>query len=155
MSRPRLGPSGKGPEFLVRSGEEASGGWEAYDFAVVRAVPHVHLEVHENIGVVLHGRTSGFLGARVLSDREALGRLVPGADTELLAEYLDALTGIAHGDESYGPMALASPSERFHWITAPRSDVIQCSKVHAGRGKDLDATLEHLYAEYVEGPAGS
>jgi hypothetical protein len=154
MSRPRLGPRGGGPEFLGQGDGGGAEGWEDYDFAVIRVVPHVHLELYENIGVVLHGRTSGFLDARVLTDREALGRLAPGTDTELLTEYLEALTGIARGDESCGPMALSPPSERFHWITAPRSDVVQCSKVRAGRSTDLEATLKHLYAEYVEGPVG-
>lgn len=149
MSRPRLGTPGSGPEFLGGKGTPGSGGWEAYDFAVIRVVPHVHLENHVNVGVVLHGRSSHFIQAEVLSDRAALERLVPGTDVELLVEYLETFAGIARGEEAFGPMALSPPSERFHWLTAPRSDVIQCSAVRAGRSQDLETTVSDLYTQYV------
>ena len=149
MSRPRLGSRGSGPEFLRGTDGDRSGGWEDYDFAVVRVVPHVHLQTHVNVGVVVHGRTSGFLEARVVSDIAELSRLTPGTDVGLLSEYLLSYAGVARGDESFGPMALSPPSERFHWLTAPRSDVLQCSTVHAGRSRDLAATLSDLFSQYV------
>ena len=149
MSRPRLGSQGSGPEFLRGADGPDAHGWEDYDFAVIRVVPHVHLEVHVNVGVVVHGRTSGFLEARVLSDPSVLERLTPGSDVGLLAEYLLTYAGLARGDESFGPLALSPPSERFHWLTAPRSDVIQCSNVHAGRSRDLAATVSDLFGQYV------
>ena len=62
----------------------------AYNFAVIRAVPHTYLGTFVNVGVVLHVRTAGFLQARVLSDPAALRVLVPGADAEMLARYLEA-----------------------------------------------------------------
>lgn len=127
----------------------ASDGWIDYDFAVVRVVPHVHLGVHVNVGIVMHGRTVEFLRARTLADATDLAQRVPGTDPQVLASYLRSFEGVARGDEDCGPVALAPTSERFHWLTAPRSDVIQCSSVHSGRSRDLDATLDDLFRQYV------
>jgi hypothetical protein len=151
MSRPRLGGAGAGPEF-VKGGDGGRGdGWHDYDFAVIRVLPHVHLETHVNVGVVLHSRGSGFLEARTVQDPRELADRAPGVDAELLAEYLTTFVGVARGDEGCGPMALLPPSERFHWLTAPRSDVIQCSRVHSGRSRDLGTTLGDLFRQYVGG----
>lgn len=148
MNRPRLGRSTEKRNFL-RSAEAERDGWIDYDFAVIRAVPHVHLEAHVNVGVVVHARTEDFLRARVVTDPERLAEAVPGTDPEVLSRYLTTHQGVAAGDERCGPIALAPPSERFHWLTAPRSDVIQCSEVHSGRSRDLQATVEALFKEYV------
>jgi hypothetical protein len=120
-----------------------------YDFAVLRVVPRVHLGAFVNVGVVLHARTTEFLALRVLTDVAVLHARLPGMDAELLARYLRSCEAICAGDASAGPVALAPPSERFHWLTAPRSDVIQCSAVHEGVSGDPRAELEALYAEYV------
>lgn len=152
MSRPRLGARPPEPHVLGKAQEDEDG-WLDYDFAVVRAVPHVHLDTHVNVGVVMHGRTVEFLGARTAHEPSLLARLVPGSDAAVLAAYLKTYEGIARGDPDCGPVALAPPSERFHWLTAPRSDVIQCSRVHSGRSRDLDATLGDLFRQYV-GEAG-
>ena len=122
----------------------------AYDFAVLRAVPHPHIGAFVPVGVVLHARTAEFLGMRVLIDAERLRARVPFADAELLARYLRACLAISEGNASAGPVALTSPSERFHWLTSPRSDVIQSSPVHEGVCTDPVATLEELYATYVQ-----
>jgi hypothetical protein len=149
--RPRLGHAPREKNYL--GGEDGPGdGWLDYDFAVVRAVPHVHLDTHVNVGVVVHGRTVEFLQARTLKDPSALEKAVPGADTAVLASYLASYEGIARGDAGHGPVALAPTSERFHWLTAPRSDVIQCSRVHSGRSRDLDATIDQLFRQYVPFP---
>ena len=124
--------------------------WVAYDFAVLRVVPHVHLGAFAPVGVVLHARTAGFLGLRVLTDRSRLRTLAPGVDAELLERYLRSCQAIAEGDPLAGPIALAPPSERFHWLTAPRSDVIQSSPVHGGLAADPAQALEELYGKYVE-----
>lgn len=123
----------------------------AYDFAVLRAVPHVHLGAFVPVGVLVHARLTGFLGMRALTDAATLAARVPDVDHELLARYLRACCAVAAGDASAGPVALAPPSERFHWLTAPRSDVLQCSPVHAGLADDPAAALDALFAEYVPG----
>jgi hypothetical protein len=123
----------------------------AYSFGVLRAVPHVHLGAFVNVGVVMHARTEEYLGMRAILDEEALRRRVPGADAGLLARYLRSCEAICAGDPAAGPVALAPPSERFHWLTAPRSDVLQCSPVHEGVCGDAATALEELYAELVGG----
>jgi len=123
--------------------------WVSYDFAVLRVVPHVHLGAFAPVGVVLHARTADFLGLRVLTDRAALRALAPAVDTELLERYLRSCQAIAEGDPQAGPLALAPPSERFHWLTAPRSDVIQSSPIHSGLASDPRRELEELYGKYV------
>ncbi|HSJ09455.1 MAG TPA: DUF3037 domain-containing protein [Longimicrobiales bacterium] len=120
-----------------------------YSFAVLRAVPHVHLGAFCNVGVVLYAPTTAFLSLRVLDDVAELRRRLPDADVELLARYLVACRAVCEGDESAGPVALAAPSERFHWLTAPRSDVLQASPVHEGVGEPALA-LDELYAAFVE-----
>jgi hypothetical protein len=125
--------------------------WIAYNFAVLRVVPHVHTGVFIPVGIVLHARTSEFLGARIITDPDELAMKAPDADAEILSKYLKSCEAIAAGEISAGPIALAPPSERFHWLTAPRSDVIQCGPVHAGLSGDPEKTLEELFATMVTG----
>ena len=121
-----------------------------YDFAILRVVPRVHLGAFVNVGVVLHARTAEFLALRAVTDEHVLAAHVHGVDAELLARYLRSCEAICAGDIAAGPIALAPPSERFHWLTAPRSDVIQSSPVHSGMTEDPRAALDELYARFVE-----
>lgn len=121
----------------------------AYDFAVIRAVPHVHLGDFIPVGVILHARAAEFLGVRVITDRAELAAKVPAADAELLARYLDSFVAVGAGDPGAGPVALSPPSERFHWLTAPRSDVLQSSPIHEGLCPDPARALDDLFNTYV------
>ena len=121
----------------------------SYDFAVLRVVPHPYIGAFVPVGVVLHARTLEYLGMRSVSDVEELRAHVPDVDVDLLARYLRSCHAICDGDASAGPVALAPPSERFHWLTAPRSDVIQSSPVHSGVGADPERELEALFETYV------
>ena len=127
----------------------APGTWVAYDFAVLRAVAHPHLGTFVPVGVVVHARTREYLALRTLHDAAALRARVPDVDADLLARYLAACEAVCRGDPAAGPVALAPPSERFPWITAPRSDVIPSSPVHGGLCDDPARALDRLYAEYV------
>ena len=127
----------------------AARAWTAYDFAVLRAVPHVHLGVFVPVGVLVHARTAEFLGARLLTDPAELRARVPDVDVELLERYLRTYEAICAGDPSAGPVALDPPSERFHWLTAPRSDVLQSSPVHGGLCEDPARALDELFETYV------
>jgi len=120
-----------------------------YNFAVLRAVPHPHLGAFVNVGVVLHERTQGHLSMRALTDPQVLRARIPGVDAELLARYLEACRAVCEGDPAAGAVALAPPSERFHWLTAPRSDVLQSSPVHEGIGGDPATILDELYEKFV------
>jgi hypothetical protein len=123
--------------------------WTAYHFAVLRVVPHVHLGAFVNVGVVVHARTVEFLGMRAVTDPEALRALVGDCDVDLLVRYLHCYHGICDGDPAAGPIALLPRSERFHWLTAPRSDVLQASPVHEGLCDDPARALEELFAKLV------
>ena len=126
----------------------------AYDFAVLRLVPHPHLERWIPVGVVLHARTREFLRARVLDDPALLERLAPDVDPDVLVRYLRNWRAIAHGEEGAGAVALYPPSERFHWLTCPRSDVLQSSPVRRGVTDDPDRALERLWQEQVADTTG-
>lgn len=147
VARPRLGAA-RAPTPLAPRPADAPVR-VPYDFAVLRVVPHPHLGVWVPVGVAVHARTAGFLQLRVLADPARLAERAPGVDAELLARYLDACAAVCRGDRDAGPVALAPTSERFHWITAPRSDVIQSSPVHAGLCDDPARALDELFATYV------
>jgi hypothetical protein len=123
--------------------------WIAYSFAVLGVVPHPHLGTSVPVGVIVHARTADFLEIQVLTDPGELAARAPGVDVELLSRYLRDLRAIAEGDAQAGPVALAPPSERFHWLTAPRSDVIQTGAVHSGLCHDPLDALERLFASHV------
>ena len=123
-----------------------------YHFAILRVVPRVHLGEFANVGVVLHARTSDFLGMRVLEDTDRLARLSEGIDQELLLRYLRRFEEICAGDPAGGPVALLPPSERFHWLTAPRSDVLQASPIHEGVCSEPVEALDRIFREVV--PSG-
>src|SRR5215212_9377400 len=96
-----------------------SGRWISYNFSVLRAVPHVHTGVFVPVGVVLHARTAEYIGVRVITDSRQLVDRAHDSDAELLGKYLQSCKDIAEGVMTAGPIALAPPSERFHWLTAP------------------------------------
>ena len=125
--------------------------WIDYDYAVVRVVPLVHLCTFQNVGVVMHARTVGFLDTRLYLNRNHLATLCPTLDMGLIERYLDAFQRTCHGDPDAGPIALLTPSERFHWLTMTRSAVLQVSPVHGGRTRDCEETLEQLFKAHVEG----
>lgn len=120
-----------------------------YSYALVRVVPHVERGECINVGVVLFARTRRFLAARVALDRARLRALAPDADLPLIERHLDNFLAICAGDPAGGPLAALPPSERFHWLTAPRSTIIQTSPVHVGRCDDPATALEDLLDRYV------
>lgn len=122
----------------------------SYDFAVLRAVPHPYIGAFVPVGVMLHARTLDYVGMRSMTDVDELRAHVPDVDVDLLARYLRACHAICDGDAAAGPVALTPPSERFHWLTAPRSDVIQSSPVHEGVCSDPDRELDALFRTYVK-----
>jgi hypothetical protein len=125
----------------------------AYDFAVLRVVPHVHTGAFVPVGVIVHARTAEFLGMRVITNRKELAGRAHGVDVGLLVKYLKSCEAICNGDADAGPIALAPPSERFHWLTSPRSDVIQCGPVHEGVSSDPASALDALFRSMVTGTA--
>ena len=97
---------------MKKSRANLSDGWVSYDFAVLRVVPHVYIGTFVPVGVIVHARTTEFLGMRVLTDAIELGKRAPGVDIDLLIRYLESCDAICRGDMTAGPIALAPPSER-------------------------------------------
>lgn len=115
-----------------------------FEYAIVRVVPRVERGEGFNAGIVLMCRPLRFLGARVELDASVLVALAPDCDPEIVREHLEAIVRIAEGDPDAGPIAALSAPERFHWLVAPSSTIIQPSPVHTGLTADPAATLEHL-----------
>jgi hypothetical protein len=123
-----------------------------FSYAVVRIVPRVERGEFLNVGVILFARTARFLAACIEMDHARLHAVAPGLDLALIERHLDAFVAICDGSAAGGPIARLPPSERFHWLTAPRSAVIQTSPVHAGCGDDPRIALDALCATLVRLP---
>jgi hypothetical protein len=121
----------------------------SFDYAVLRIVPRVERGEFVNAGVILFSSERDWLGARVALDEGRVRTLFPGADVELLAEHLAAIPRIAAGGEGSGPIGRLSRRERFHWLVAPRSTIIQVSPVHSGLCDDPSTALDSLFARMV------
>jgi hypothetical protein len=120
-----------------------------FQYALLRVVPRIERGESLNAGVVLFARTVKFLEARVHLDRERLRAVAPDADGEAIEQHLQARARIAGGDPEGGPIAQLDQSERFNWLVAPSSTVIQPSEVHTGLCGDPAATLERLFQRLV------
>jgi Protein of unknown function (DUF3037) len=121
----------------------------SFDYAVVRLVPRVEREEFVNVGVILFCRARDFLGARVALDPARVRALFPDADLGTIEEHLRAIPCICDGKEGSGPIGALSQRERFHWLVAPRSTVIQVSPVHSGLCDDPQRALEYLFEKMI------
>ncbi|HEY3524449.1 MAG TPA: DUF3037 domain-containing protein [Candidatus Limnocylindrales bacterium] len=121
----------------------------AFQYALLRVVPRVERGEAINTGVVLLCRPRRFLGTRISLDAERLSALAPDADAEAIRGHLAAIERVAAGDRDAGPIARLGPAERFHWLVAPSSTVIQPSEVHTGLTDDPAAELDRLFAALV------
>jgi Protein of unknown function (DUF3037) len=120
-----------------------------YLYAIIRVVPHVERGEALNAGVVLLCRSRRFLGARMALDEARLAALAPDCDATAVRPHLEAIEAVARGDADAGPMARLTMAERFHWLVAPSSTIIQPSAVHTGLTEDPVAELAHLVATLV------
>jgi hypothetical protein len=122
---------------------------QPFQYAVIRVVPRVERGECLNAGVVLLCRPRRFLAAKVGLDRDRLAALAPGIDPGTIETHLAAIERIAAGDPEGGPIARLGQGERFHWLVAPSSTVIQPSEVHTGLSTDPAVELEHLFDRLV------
>jgi Protein of unknown function (DUF3037) len=120
-----------------------------FEYSLVRVVPRVERGEGFNAGIVLMSRPFRFLGARVELDDAVLTALSPDCDPQNVLAHLEAIERIAKGDAGAGPIAALSMAERFHWLVAPSSTIIQPSEVHTGLTDDPAETLEHLFRTLV------
>ena len=124
-----------------------------YDYAVIRVVPRVDRAEFVNVGVIVSCQRSDLLEARIEVNEQRLLALDPGLDLRAVREHLAAIPAICAGGEMAGPIGRLSRRERFDWLTAPRSTMIQTSPVHSGRCRHPGEILEHLLATMVRLPA--
>jgi hypothetical protein len=122
----------------------------SYDYAIVRVVPRVEREEFINAGVILSCQAQDFLGARIELDERRLLALDASVDLEAVRTHLASIPLVCAGGPDAGPIGKLSPRERFHWLVAPRSTIIQTSPVHSGRCQDPAAALDHLVRTMVQ-----
>jgi hypothetical protein len=121
----------------------------AFQYAILRIVPSIERGECLNVGVALLCPQRQFLGARVALDEARLAALAPDLDPAAVRPALEALVAVAEGDPAAGPLARLSLSERFGWLAAPASTIIQPSAIHTGLCDDPAETLEHLFTSVV------
>lgn len=124
----------------------------SFDYALVRVVPRVERGELVNVGVILSCPTQGYLAARIAFDAARLHALSPSTDTGEVAAALAVIPLIAAGDPRGGPIAALPRGERFHWLVAPRSAIIQTSPVHTGLCDEPSAALDQLLERLVLPP---
>ena len=116
----------------------------SYDYAVLRVVPRVDREEFVNVGVIVACPAKSFLEARVELDEPRLLALAPDIDVEAVRTHLASIPIICAGGAAAGPIGKLSARERFDWLVAPRSTIIQTSRVHTGRCTSPGDLVEHL-----------
>jgi len=124
-----------------------------FQWTTLQIVPRVERDERFNAGVIVFCRSRRFLDAQVALQGDKLRALDPHADENLILAHLNALARIAVGDLTAGPIAALDQAERFHWLSAPSSTIIQPAPVHGGVTVDPSATLERLFQQMV-GPVG-
>ena len=124
---------------------------DLFEYAVLRVVPRVEREEFMNVGVVLYCRAQSFLACRTELPEARLRALAgpAGPNVAELTARLRAFEKICQGRRAGGPIGQLGPAERFRWLTATRSTVLQTSAVHPGLCNDALATLNRLFAELV------
>lgn len=120
-----------------------------FDYAIIRVVPRVERGEFLNAGVIVHCPTLDYLASSVLLDTTKLKAWWPDVDAPELREHLEVFPRIAAGEPTAGPIALLPRSERFHWLVAPRSTVVQVSSVHSGICEGTAPLLEQLMNRFV------
>ena len=123
-----------------------------YDYAVIRVVPRVEREEFVNAGVIVSCPARKYLQARIELDEARLRALDPGVDIEALRAHLDNIPRICEGGPGAGPIGQLPPRERFHWLIAARSTVIQVSPSHSGRCEEPEGLMERLLDTLVRTP---
>ena len=122
----------------------------SFDYAILRVVPRVERQEFINAGVVAFCLEKKYLAARIHLEAARLTALWPEADVDLAREHLEAVRRICDGDPAAGPIAKLSQRERFHWIIAPRSTIIQPSPVHSGVCNETDALMDRLAKQFLD-----
>ena len=124
-------------------------GKELFEYAVVRLVPEVAREEFLNVGVVLYCRGQRSLTMQYALNVQRLRVFQLPVPINELETYLRAFQQVCNGDPAAGPIAALPIADRFRWLTAKRSTIIQTSAVHPGLCESAEATLQRLFQELV------
>lgn len=123
----------------------------AFAYAILRVVPRVERGERINVGVVLYCRQLAFLDLRARVDADRLAALAPQLDIAAVRASLEAIRAVVCGERGGGALAALPASERFGWVVAPASTILQPSAVHTGLTRDPGATLDGLFVALVSG----
>jgi hypothetical protein len=123
----------------------------SFEYAVIRVVPKVEREEFMNVGVILYSQSLDYLDALFTLNEERLFALSPGLEIDEIKKHLTAFCNICKGGPEAGPIGKLDMGSRFRWLTATRSTVLQCSKVHPGLSSDPSLTLKNLHKRLVLG----
>lgn len=123
-----------------------------FTYTILQLVPNIERGERLNVGVVLFCRQRGFLGAHVQVDGARLTALGTPISIPELSAHLNGLVRVAEGADGAGPIAALDQSERFGWLAAPSSTIVQPSEVHTGLCEDPAATLRELFERLVAAP---
>ena len=121
----------------------------SYDYAVIRVVPRVDREEFINVGVIVSCPARDFLEARIELDESRLLHFDSTLDLAAIRTHLASIPRICAGGPDSGPIGQLSARERFHWLVAPRSTIIQTSRVHSGRCTEPGPVSERLLDKMV------
>ncbi|WP_185289308.1 DUF3037 domain-containing protein [Chryseobacterium lactis] len=121
-----------------------------YEYAVIRLVPKVEREEFFNIGLVMFSKKEKFIRVEFYLCPDKFKLMHSKLDYEDIIQNLESFQRIANGDKNGGPIALLDIPERFRWLTAVRSAVVQTSRPHPGKSKDLNITFGKLFEELVK-----
>ncbi len=120
-----------------------------YEYAIIRVVPRVEREEFINVGVIVCSIKAKYLECKIMMDAKKLETLDHSAEKDTIKAHLMAFSKVCKGDRDGGPIACRNISERFRWLTAVRSSIIQTSRPHPGLSLDLEDTFEKLFEAYV------
>lgn len=120
-----------------------------FDYAAIRLVPRVEREEFFNVGVILSCPEHKFLETRIFLDETKLQCFAPEIKADEIQKFLGIIPKICAGDASAGAIGRLTQRERFYWLTAQRSTILQASPVHTGLTGDPAATLAHLFEKMV------
>ncbi len=120
-----------------------------YEFSIIRIVPKVEREEFFNVGVILFCRRKKYLGVKYHIDATKLASFSCEVELELLENYLKAWTNVCHGSSNGGVIGEMDLPDRFRWLTASRSTIIQSSMTHSGLCEDPAEELKKLFEAFV------
>ncbi|HAO08547.1 MAG TPA: DUF3037 domain-containing protein [Chryseobacterium sp.] len=121
-----------------------------YEYAVIRLVPKVEREEFFNIGLVMFSKKEKFIKVEFYLCPDKFKLMRSKIDYEDVIQNLESFKKIADGAKDGGPIAQLEIPERFRWLTAVRSSVVQTSRPHPGKSRNLEVTFGRLFEELVK-----